>query len=462
MTDESDDAKNVPPAVDLSRLRKRRSANRNVVRAWIVKAKDLMSKGHDDKNMNKVKAQLQAIIAKEKQIRVTDDEIQENIDDDKLIEDIEEASEFDVEVRLEKIEIEAFLNKDKSFAAKSEMSKFETPGVKLPKLTVKTFKGEPTEWQQFEEMFKAAVDSNSSISNVEKFSYLKGFLAGEAEKCIEGIPLSDDNYTKAFSLLQERYGNKQLIIMSHVKKLLRLEKVGTGRNTNDLRNLYDQVEIHVRSLSSLNVKSEQYGPMLIPIILERLPDDIKLEISRKLGNDSWCIDEFMKKLKLEISARESCNFMKPVLEREEWKRGRQTTETLMTGAHVLVCAFYLKNHYHDKCTVVTDPEERKDIVKKKRLCYRCMSKSHNIKFCKSKKNCYHCHSASHHSAICLKSSKKDDKVLKNGDVEGEHVKQSNNLVGSRTAVLLQTASGIVSDNLAKRSATVKIVLDSGA
>ena len=79
-------------------------------------------------------------------------------------------------------------------------------------------------------------------------------------------------YQKAFNLLEERYGNKQLIIAAHVYQLLRLEKVKTGRNVQELRNLFDQID---RSLGSLNVKPEHYGPLLIHIILEQSPDDIK-------------------------------------------------------------------------------------------------------------------------------------------------------------------------------------------
>ena len=189
--------------------------------------------------------------------------------------------------------------------------------------------GEPTEWHQFSDTFKATIEANTSLSNIENFSYLKGYLGGIAEKCIEGITLSDNNFQDAFDLLEDRYGNKQLIIPSHVNKLLRLEKVKVGRNVQELRNLFDQIESHVRSLGSLNVKSGHYGPLLIPIILERLSDDIKLQISRSLGKENWQIEEFMTTLKVEITARESCNFMKAQLGSEEKVNRHMTTEVLL-------------------------------------------------------------------------------------------------------------------------------------
>ena len=63
--------------------------------------------------------------------------------------------------------------------------------VKLPKISIKKFSGNPIEWQQFNETFKATVDQNESLSNIEKFTYLKGYVEGSASKCIEGIHLSN-------------------------------------------------------------------------------------------------------------------------------------------------------------------------------------------------------------------------------------------------------------------------------
>ena len=142
----------------------------------------------------------------------------------------------------------------------------------------------------------------------------------------------------------------------------------SGRNVDELRNLFDQIESHVRSLGSLDVKSEHYGPLLIPIILERLPDDIKLQISRSFGNENWAIESFMEVLKREISARESCCIMKEQASNEDKGARQMTTGALMTGTRQLICAFCAKSHFHDKCQVVTDVDARKDIAKKSRLC----------------------------------------------------------------------------------------------
>ena len=48
----------------------------------------------------------------------------------------------------------------------------------------------------------------------------------------------------------------------------------------------------------------------MPIILEKLPNTIKLQISRKLGKENWNIEEFLSAINQEITARENIEYLK--------------------------------------------------------------------------------------------------------------------------------------------------------
>ena len=48
-----------------------------------------------------------------------------------------------------------------------------------------------------------------------------------------------------------------------------------------MRKLHDTIESNVRVLRSLGINYEHFGPLLVPIILEKLPIAIKLQISRR-------------------------------------------------------------------------------------------------------------------------------------------------------------------------------------
>ena len=72
---------------------------------------------------------------------------------------------------------------------------------KLPKLTLASFHRDITEWQTFWDCYESSVHSNPTLSNVQKFSYLRTLLQGVAASCIAGFPLTHANYTRAVDLL---------------------------------------------------------------------------------------------------------------------------------------------------------------------------------------------------------------------------------------------------------------------
>ena len=78
--------------------------------------------------------------------------------------------------------------------------------------------------QQFYDTFEATIDKNENLSNIQKLTYLQGYLEGPALKCIESMTLSNENYIQALKQLKDRYGNLQLITSTHMSKLLKLEK----------------------------------------------------------------------------------------------------------------------------------------------------------------------------------------------------------------------------------------------
>ena len=62
--------------------------------------------------------------------------------------------------------------------------------------------------------------------------------------------------------------------------LLSLKSVSSSRDISKLRNIYDSVEIYSRNLNTLDVNSTHYGPILISVIMSKLPEEFRLDISR--------------------------------------------------------------------------------------------------------------------------------------------------------------------------------------
>ena len=52
------------------------------------------------------------------------------------------------------------------------------------------------------------------------------------------------------------------------------------------------------------MSSKQYGSLLIPVIMSRMPAEITLQIARKTSQDVWEVDEIMKIILADIEALE--------------------------------------------------------------------------------------------------------------------------------------------------------------
>ena len=152
-------------------------------------------------------------------------------------------------------------------------------GVKLPKLELPKFSGVVTEWPAFWEKFEAIVDE-SDIPTVSKFTYLQSLLQGEAKDAVAGLSLTTENYKTACKLLVDRFGKKEVIIFAHIQALLSVTVSSVGTKSQNLRKLQDELLTHVRSLEALEVEGKTYGLFLTPLLLSRLPPDIRLEWSR--------------------------------------------------------------------------------------------------------------------------------------------------------------------------------------
>ena len=147
------------------------------------------------------------------------------------------------------------------------------------------------------------MNSNPSLSGVQKFNYLRSQLRDEAAKTIAGFPLTSDNYEHSIALLKERFGQSHKIVNAHMQALLDLPK---PLNTmTSLRSFYDAVENHIRGLSALGKSKESYGALLIPIILGKLPVETKRNLAREHTNLEWTIDELREAVLKEIRVFES-------------------------------------------------------------------------------------------------------------------------------------------------------------
>lgn len=274
---------------------------------------------------------------------------------------------------------------------------------KLPKLDLPKFDGNILEWNSFWDSFESSVHSNPSLSDVQKFNYLRSLLQNEALQTVAGFALTNTNYNKAICLLQERFGQEYKITSAHMQALL---EVPFPKNTPEsMRIFYDKTETLIRGLESLGQDQNSYGSLLIPVIMNKLPGEIRKNLAREHGMSNWTLGDLRKCLFREISIMEAgksvdtCSdydsppYTATFFTGTKPKQANKKTEQINKP-----CVFCKDVHAPTNCTKVTDVERRMQIVKQDKLCFNCLGK-HRVSECKSRKSCKICNRR-HHTSIC--------------------------------------------------------------
>ena len=102
---------------------------------------------------------------------------------------------------------------------------------------------------------------------------------------VEGLQVTKENFSEAVEVLERRFGNKQVIVNSHMEELTAMKEVTDKNDIKGLRTFYDKVEMNLRSLRALGVNPDHYGSLLVPMLKKRLPGEIILLLSRKFDSN---------------------------------------------------------------------------------------------------------------------------------------------------------------------------------
>ena len=185
--------------------------------------------------------------------------------------------------------------------------------VNLPKVNIEPFNGDAMSYPTFIDSFIRIIDQNENLAQIEKCYYLRGLLQGKAKSAVGGLTLNENNYMEALELLKVRFGDEKLLQATFIDSLLKLKPTSESKD--------DSIEKCIRKLKSLGITSESFGPMLIPCILQKLPEEIRLVVTKNLTGDRWDFDEALKLFNNELTAREKCNFISDTV-----KKDRKPTE----------------------------------------------------------------------------------------------------------------------------------------
>ena len=254
-------------------------------------------------------------------------------------------------------------------------------------------------------------------------------------------------------------GTLQVLITAHKDSLLKINKIKNLDNLEKLRTLYNNIKNCVRNLKSLKVETSTYGCLLVPLLRERLPEELNIIISRKFSGEVWTLDLLLKYFNEELKAKEMCAPLKNHSDKDcKHKSGGFTTSSFYSQGsdarnknNKNRCVFCLdENHPPSQCINVTNVKARMDILIRFSKCFICLKPGHIAKNCTSNYVCRKCN-GKHNISICKK-----------GDIKKEH---SNSIVAhadTSRGILLQTARAQIFSTESNEHLTTRLLFDTGS
>ena len=452
---------------DISKKINQRTATRIQTSAVIKRIQKLMT----DENITSVKllGLKNNLVSKLEQLNYLNDEVLNLLEPEDVEKDVLESMEFsdpthellaEIAEKLQSLSVNS-VGSETLIPTGSTSVKSVSSRCRLPKFELPVFKGDPLSWQGFWDQFSTSIHENDEITDIDRFNYLKRYLGGQAFETISGLSLNKENYNHAIDILRERYGNPQVLISSHMDRLINMNKVSNKNDTFSLRKLYNGIENCTRNLSALKLDISAYGSLLIPILKSKMPVELNMTIARRFGSDIWTLERLMNFFNDELTAIENCKTVNAVSSDEKpdsGKKGKNNNDLFTSSclhgqfskdSKVRSCLFCNdSDHFASRCNSVTNVIARKNILRKQGRCFVCLETGHLMKNCQSKYSCKKC-KKKHHISICDSN---------HNTTEVQHT----NLVSSFNGVLLQTASAECSDVSDLMTRQTRILFDSGS
>ena len=387
------------------------SRSRAACRGWVTRECKNLATTLEDPELNVVK--LSAAMDEFDKSLTNLDDVQSRYelsleDEDAILNDITTAADFrDSARKVRTLATEKFkeLSGDSGNKSATHVSSFSVTDVKLPKLNLPVFNGDVLQWQSFWDQFVAAVDS-TDLPDVSKFSYLRASLEGEPKAAIQGLSLTSAHYASACKILKDRFGRKETIIFTHIQKLLNLS-VPSKCSVSALWKLNDDLQAHTRSLATLGIDGDKYGVILTPLILSRVPQELRLEWSRDGKGHESDLKFLLSILEKEIQRRERSQMFQESLgpsfkSSVEERRPRVATASALQATSTVkpskTCCFCGENHPTEKCFKLSGSiQVKKEKLKSAGLCFRYLLPGHIARGCSVV--CRKCNGR-HHEIIC--------------------------------------------------------------
>lgn len=297
-----------------------------------------------------------------------------------------------------------------------------------PKIVIPDFNGNYHHWLTFKDLYLESVHNNPSLSKAQKMQHLKTKLKGEAEKIVQHLGISAENYTSCWEIITHRYDNKRLLFTSYMNTLLNQPHISEA-SAASIRKLHDVTFECLNGLSNIGLEITNWGPIIVHLLVQKLDQVTYNEYIKDLHEPREFpdLDEFTKFLENKFMALEA--LQGNTHQRSPSSNKNQTSDRQHNNASFTRnnnykynsqrssnsnrpykspkafftttknCPICKTEHVLMKCCkfLAMNAKERNDTVRNLRICSNCLY-SHGEQKCISKKTCKLC-DKSHHTLL---------------------------------------------------------------
>ncbi|XP_038106567.1 uncharacterized protein LOC119766204 [Culex quinquefasciatus] len=140
--------------------------------------------------------------------------------------------------------------------------------IKLPDIKLPNFSGELKDWIPFRDTYKSLIHSNVQLPDIDKFTYLRSALQGEAQLEILSVDFSAEGYDVAWKALEKKYDNHKLIVKAYLDALFDIEPL-RKESCDGLSHLISEFETNLQMLKKLGEGTEAWSTILVHMLCAR-------------------------------------------------------------------------------------------------------------------------------------------------------------------------------------------------
>ena len=284
---------------------------------------------------------------------------------------------------------------------------------KLPPIEVQPFSGKYSEWSSFKDYISALIANDPELEDVERLHYLKSFLRGDAANLVKNIPVTTDNYDRAWTRLKSYYDNTRNLIQQCLDSFLQLKPM-TVESPHALKQLRDGATETIETLEGLGRPAGFMNDFMVHLTVQRFDPVTRRDWEFSLGGSttvSWKELETFMTSRIQALERaeprgstmlDATRRAKQALVHPE-KRGPLSNPKLsvhhISSSKPATCSLCQADHFIAGCSSfrACSLESRYQFVTDNQLCFNCLG-PHSISNCRSKKSCTVCHRR-HHTLI---------------------------------------------------------------